>query len=126
MKAYRVKVDIEVKNKLLNIRNKYGFLDLNHTIKHLLKNEFLATKEDIEKLIQQKETGIPTEIDIKEPQNAPVKKKVPEEAIPIIVPKPNVTEPNIQTVKCPQCQTKFKAEMKGTIKCPKCGLEGRA
>jgi len=120
MKAYRIKVDVEVKNLLTNLRNKYGFLDLNHTIKYLLKNENLATKEDIEKLIQVKETGIPTDIKIEE------QKEIPPEAIPIVVPKINTIEPNIQTVNCPQCQTKFKADLNGTIECPKCGLKGRS
>lgn len=112
---YKLKVDIEVKNKLMNLRNKYGFLDMNHTIKYLLKNENLVTKEDIEKMMQTKD--IPTEIQTK---------MIPDEAIPIIVPKPNTEEQNIQTVKCPKCQTKFKANMDKPIKCPTCGLEGRS
>ena len=67
-------------------------------------------KEDIEKLM-----GIEQTVEVKE-----------EDTIPLIVPVPNTTERNIQTVKCPKCQTKFKADLNKGIKCPKCGLEGKS
>ena len=103
---YKIKIDTEARNKLLELRNKHGFLDINYTIKYLLNHQEQINEEEI---LIENDT-----------------KAMSDEAIPIIVPKVNVPETNISTVNCPKCQHKFRANLLETIKCPKCGTEGKS
>ena len=114
-KMTKVSIDADVKNRLLHIRNTKGFLDLNHVVRFLLDREELATKKDIEEFILNT-FG----------KDTPRKINVPKEAIPLIVPKPNVDSYKIREVTCPKCTHKFMADISKSIKCPVCGLEGQS
>jgi len=117
----RIKVDKEVSNRLMTLRNRHGFLDLNYTIRYLLNNQDFVTKKELQKLLGK---DIPTET-ISEKIEQP-KSILSDEAIPIIVPTPNVKEPDVREVNCPKCSYKFYTDLNKPIKCPKCGTEGKS
>jgi len=117
----KISIDKEIKDRLVSLRNKMGFIDINHVVKFLLDIKDLAKKEDVENIIN-KAFGIEKEVK--------VNSKVDDGKIPIIVPEPNVEEeieePVIKEVTCPQCTHKFSANIRNPIKCPICGLEGKS
>lgn len=124
----KIGIDKDVKDKLLKIRNENGFLDLNHTIKYLLDNDDL--KKNIDSIIRNALGQSTEEI---------LTTKMPDNTIPIVVPKPNAPDPtppptfkqkpenpNVKEVSCPQCTHKFMADITKPVKCPVCGLEGKS
>ena len=112
MKSIKIGVERGTKDRLMLLRNKLGFMDLNAVVIHLLDRTALATKEDIKELF-----GIA------------MNTATNPAAIPLVVPKVNTFEtneknPNLREVTCPGCQHKFFTDITLPVKCPVCGTEG--
>jgi len=149
----KIRVEDKLKHELLEIRNKYGFLNMSRTIKYLIKLEkdseiikgivkdaidevvnepvedAVVVEEPEEEIIEPEKIQTTIEQvqqDIQKLAKEPVQETFQEPVEPIKKEPEKIDTENIKKVVCPKCDHNFFADVSRNVVCPKCGLVGKS